>query len=99
MQGKDGGSTIDWVVANKPDNIIQTKAEWTGSGADHAIIWAIKEMREKFRKKQMTRKRIWKKFEMGELKREADKIEWKVNGELTSRASLEEAVINLESSV
>ena len=86
VQGKDGGSTIDWVVANKPENIVQTKAEWTGSGADHAIVWAIKEMREKFRKKQMTRKRIWKKFEMEELKREADRLDWTVNGELTNRA-------------
>ena len=99
VQGKDGGSTIDWILANKPENIIQTKAEWTGSGADHAIVWAIKEMREKFRKKQMTRKRIWKNFEMEELKREADRLDWTVNGELTNRASLEEAVINLEGKI
>ena len=51
VPGKEGGSTIDWILANKPENIVKTKAEWTGSGADHAIIWAIKEMREKFRKK------------------------------------------------
>ena len=56
LQSKDGGSTIDWILVNKPKNIVQTKAEWTGSGADHAIVWAIKEMREEFRKKQMTRK-------------------------------------------
>merc|ERR1712037_554758 len=56
VQGRDGGSTLDWILANKPDNVKQTKAEWTGTGADHAIVWAVKEMKESFRKKQMTRK-------------------------------------------
>ena len=99
VQGKEGGSTIDWILTNKPESIVKTKAEWTGSGADHAIVWAIKEMRESFRKKQMTRKRIWKKFEMEELKKEANKLEWEVTGELTSRGSIEAAVINLESKI
>ena len=53
-------------------------------------------MREEFRRKQMTRKRVWKKFQMEELKREANRIDWTVNGELTNRASLEEAVTSLE---
>ena len=99
VQGKNGGSTLDWILANKPDNVKQTKAEWTETGADHAIVWAIKEMRESFRKKQMTRKRIWKKFEMEELKKEANKLEWEVTEELTSRGSIEAAVLNLESTI
>ena len=99
LQSKDGGSTIDWILVNKPKNIVQTKAEWTGSGADHAIVWAIKEMREEFRRKQMTRKRVWKKFQMEELKREANKIDWMVNGEINNRASLEEAVTSLEEKI
>ena len=96
LQNKDGGSTIDWILVNRPKNIVKTKAEWTGSGADHAIVWAIKEMREEFRKKQMTRKRVWKKFQTEELEMEANKLDWEVNEELTDRASLEEAVASLE---
>merc|ERR1712051_252662 len=95
-QGKEGGSTLDWILANKPDNVKQTKAEWTGTGADHAIVWAVKEMKENFRKKQMTRKRIWKKFKKEELKEEADKLEWEETGELTTRGKIEAAVVDLE---
>ena len=36
---------------------------------------------------------------MEELKREADRLDWTVNGELTNRATLEEAVINLEGKI
>ena len=99
VHGKEGGSTIDWILANKPENIVRTKAEWTGSGADHAIVWTIKEMKEKFRKKEMTRKRVWKNFELEELKREADRLDWTVKGELTTRTSIEEAVGELEGKI
>jgi len=99
VQGMDGGSTLDWILANKPDNVKQTKAEWTGTGADHAIVWAVKEMKESFRRKQMTRKRIWKKFSLKELEEEANKVDWEEVGELTSRSAIEEAVINLEKKI
>ena len=35
---KDGGSTIDWILSNRPRNIVKTKAEWTGTGADQ---WSV----------------------------------------------------------
>ena len=99
VKGKEGGSTIDWILTNKPDNIVKTKAEWTGSGADHAIVWAMKEMREKFRRKQMTRKRIWKDFSIEELKQEADKLDWTIKGTLTNKTSIENAVKDLEGKI
>ena len=99
VKGKEGGSTIDWILTNKPENIVKTKAEWTGSGADHAIVWAMKEMREKFRKKQMTRKRVWKDFNIEELKQEADKLDWTTKEELTNKTSIEDAVRDLEGKI
>ena len=94
--GKDAGSTIDWILSNRPQNIVKTKAEWTGTRADHAIVWAEKEMRIKFRKTQMTRKRVWKNFQVEVMEAEARSVNWSIAGEINSRTKLEEAVRDLE---
>merc|ERR1719490_598962 len=47
----------------------------------------------------MTRKRIWKNFSMKELEEEANKLDWEELGELTTRGSIEAAVINLEKKI
>ena len=93
---KDAGSSIDWILSNRPQNIVKTGVDWTGTRADHAIIWAVKEMRTKFRKTQMTRKRVWKKFQMDALEAEARSVNWSIAWEINSRANLEEAVRGLE---
>ena len=93
---KDAGSSIDWILSNRPQNIVKTKADWTGTRADHAIIWAVKEMRTKFRKTQMTRKRVWKKFQIDALEAEARSVNWSIAWEINSRDKLEEAVRGLE---
>ena len=93
---KDAGSTIDWILSNRPQNIVKTKAEWTGTRADHAIVWAEKEMRIKFRKTQMTRKRVWKNFQVEVMEAEARSVNWSIAGEINSRTKLEEAVRDLE---
>ena len=64
-------SKKDWILVNKPERIKSTGVEWIGSGADHALVWAEKEMRVKFRRKRKTRKRVWKMFSKERLEQEA----------------------------
>ena len=46
--------------------------EWTGTGADHALVWATKDLKTQFRRKRMTRKRLWEHFTQEKLEEEAD---------------------------
>ena len=53
-------------------------------------------MRIKFRKTQMTRKRVWKNFQVEVMEAEARSVNWSIAGEINSRTKLEEAVRDLE---
>ena len=38
--GKTQESAIDWIATNNPGKYTQARVKWMGTGADHAMIWA-----------------------------------------------------------
>ena len=52
--------------------VLESGVEWTGTGADHALVWATKDLKTQFRRKRMTRKRLWEHFTQEKLEEEAD---------------------------
>ena len=50
--------------------------DWTGTGADHAVIWAMKDLKTKFRTSPMVRKRVWKNLSKERLTEVAGTMDW-----------------------
>ena len=92
-------SKIDWILVNKPERIISTGVEWIGNGADHALVWAKKEMKVQFRRKRKTRKRVWKMFSKERLEQEASTTCWELEEGEGSEKDLEKMVETLESAI
>ena len=89
-------SKIDWILANKPEKIKSTGVEWIGSGADHALVWAEKEMGATFRRTRKTRKRVWKEFSREQLEEEAKTTSWELDDGDGSEEDIEKMVATLE---
>ena len=98
--GKDWvSSKIDWILTNKPERIQGTGVEWIGSGADHALVWAEKEMGAKFRRTRKTRKRIWKEFTKERLEEEATNTCWDLHEGDGEEEDIEKMVETLEMAI
>ena len=69
------------------------------TGADHTVVWAKKDLKMKFRRKQITRKGVWKNFTLENLEREAGLVNWGNPQEISTRAGLEDCVEKLEDKI
>ena len=76
--------------------IKSTGVEWIGSGADHALVWAEKEMGATFRRTRKTRKRVWKEFSREQLEEEAKTTSWELDDGDGSEEDIEKMVETLE---
>ena len=99
-KGKDWvESSIDWIMTNQPEKMLGTGVEWTGSGADHALVWATKDLRTPFRRKRKIQKRIWKAFNKEVMEKEAQKATWELVGEEETEEDLNRMVGELEEAI
>ena len=92
-------SKIDWIIANKPERIKSTGVEWVGSGADHALVWAKKDMGANFRRARKTRKRVWKAFSQERLEEEANTTCWELGEGGENEEEIERMVATLEETI
>ena len=90
---------MDWIATNNPGKYTQAGVKWMGTGADHAMIWAERNLKGPLSKKRWTQRRMWKNFTRERLEEEADKVNWNLTPRQMNRDGLEEMVRELESKI